>query len=268
MQTAPLRAPPSPRVEKALWIALLLIAYGGYPLIGLHQDGARGSSLATGIDASIPFSPRWMFVYAALYPMLLLPCVAIVDIGLLRRVSRAYLFAFAVAFGTFLVFPVTTAAFRPRVDWLPVSTFWGWGVALNYTFDPPLNCFPSLHVTTSALAALAMRKVDVRLFAASTVVAALIAASTMLVKQHYIADVFAGVALAMLADRLFVARYTSSPPASRLRARSVACALFYGAMLTALYALFAHGYRPWDEGALATKGGAPLSRAEPRPSLN
>jgi membrane-associated phospholipid phosphatase len=237
-----------PRIERLFWTSTLAAAYCGYPLIGRHQEEARAHSLAVGLDAWIPFSPSWMFVYVAIYPMLLLPCLVVREIAFLRRVGCAYLFVLGIGFLTFLAFPVTTATFRPSIPSLSMATFSEWGAALNYAFDPPLNCFPSLHVATCTLAARVMRKVDTRLYVASAVVAALIAVSTMMVKQHYAADVAGGAVLAFLADCTFIAghprEHPGRVPGRRNIARGAFCALVYVVMVSGFYLLFKSEYQP------------------------
>jgi membrane-associated phospholipid phosphatase len=84
-------------------------------------------------------------------------------------------------------------------------------VRLLYRLDAGWNVFPSLHVAHSVLVTLLYLQHDRRrspLVAAGT---ALIALSTVLVKQHYIVDVPAGALLAWLCYRA-VARYGDARP--------------------------------------------------------
>lgn len=53
-----------------------------------------------------------------------------------------------------------------------------WGLRALYRADPPCNCFPSLHV-------------------AHSFVSALVAMSTVFIKQHYVLDVIAGTATSL-----------------------------------------------------------------------
>lgn len=77
-----------------------------------------------------------------------------------------------------------------------------------YAGDQPYNDFPSLHASLATLFAIHWWRVDRRLGAVIGIWAALIAVSTVFVKQHYVPDVVAGVALAVVASlvslRLFV----------------------------------------------------------------
>jgi len=65
-----------------------------------------------------------------------------------------------------------------------------------YASDQPYNDFPSLHASLSTIFAIHWLRVDRRLGLPIAVWAALIVVSTVFVKQHYVADVVAGVLLA------------------------------------------------------------------------
>ena len=241
------------RHEKlALSAALVALFVGGYYAIGHAQDPARAHILATRFDRALPYAPAWMFVYGGVYTALLLPLFVVKHAGLFRRVAAAYLVTLVVSFATFLVYPVTTRGFRPEVATLDARIFWQWGAALNYTLDPPLNSFPSLHVGTMTLATLIALKVDrlVGLFASA--IALLIALSTMLVKQHYLADVLAGAAVAFFAYNFFIARWDASrlaPEEVRQPRRMVL--LYVAAYLFAIFGvllpLYLAGVKPWEK---------------------
>jgi membrane-associated phospholipid phosphatase len=231
------------RLEKPLWVGALAALYLLYPAIAASQDPREAHILATPLDLCIPFSPRWMFIYVAIHPLLLLPCVAIRDLSLFRRTALAYFFSCLVAYAVYIAFPVSALGLRPDVAALPRS-FAGWGLALNYQLDAPLNCFPSLHVATVTLAALSTSKVDPWLGGAAGVAALLVAASTLLVKQHYLLDVAGGVGLALSAYRLFLSRRPAAPIGrlAALRGGAV-CAVAYVGMLGVSLAVF-RGWKP------------------------
>jgi membrane-associated phospholipid phosphatase len=72
-----------------------------------------------------------------------------------------------------------------------------------YTGDNPYNDFPSLHTSLSTIIAIHWWRTDHRLGILAAVWTTLIVASTVFVKQHYVADVVAGLLLAWGASRLF-----------------------------------------------------------------
>ena len=65
-----------------------------------------------------------------------------------------------------------------------------------YAGDNPYNDFPSLHTSLSTIIAIAWWRTDRRLGIVAGAWTALIVASTVFVKQHYVADVAAGLLLA------------------------------------------------------------------------
>jgi membrane-associated phospholipid phosphatase len=67
-----------------------------------------------------------------------------------------------------------------------------------YSTDKPFNASPSLHTSLSTLLVLLWGRVGSRIQPIIALWAAFIIASTLLTKQHYIADVFGGVAVALM----------------------------------------------------------------------
>jgi membrane-associated phospholipid phosphatase len=68
-----------------------------------------------------------------------------------------------------------------------------------YSLDGPYNDFPSLHTSLSAIIAVQWLGFHRRTGAVVTVWCSLIVASTVLIHQHYLADVAGGLAVAWLA---------------------------------------------------------------------
>jgi membrane-associated phospholipid phosphatase len=156
------------------------------------------------LDRLLPLVPAWALVYGALYGFLiLLPILVIQQQELIRRTVWAYLAIWCSAYIVFLLYP--TIAPRPEV--VPEEGFAAWGLRILYDADPPYNCFPSLHVAHSFVSALASARVHRRLGQVAVVAAALVALSTLLTKQHYVADLAGGIALAVVAWLLFLRPY-------------------------------------------------------------
>ncbi|HEX2659895.1 MAG TPA: phosphatase PAP2 family protein, partial [Polyangia bacterium] len=76
----------------------------------------------------------------------------------------------------------------------PSQAFMAW----VQTIDPPCNVFPSLHVAHTSSLALILHHENPTLGRIVIVLALLLAVSTLTTKQHFIADVLAGFALAGL----------------------------------------------------------------------
>ena len=86
--------------------------------------------------------------------------------------------------------------------------FAAWGLRFLYEADPPYNCFPSIHVAHSFVSALACYRVHRTLGLVTLSCAALVGISTLFTKQHYIADVLAGIVLALTVNAVFLRNYS------------------------------------------------------------
>ena len=222
----------------ALGVAVTAFYLLYVPLSRMPPEGPLHQPV-TALDRALPLDPRWMYVYAAVLVTAFLPALAVAHRLLFRRVCLAYALVQAAAFGIFRLWPVEVALRPARVE--PTS-FARWGLALTYLVDRPGSCFPSLHVTMAVLAALCTWKVDRPVGALGALLGLCIATSTLMVKQHYLADVPAGFALATVAWALLVRPWR--PPAgdlARLRSPRWAPALLipaYLAVVAALYVLY------------------------------
>ncbi len=151
------------------------------------------SSLETPLDTELPF----------LAPFVLFYVLAFVQWGLnyllIARDSKELCYRFA--FGNiiakliclfFFVFLPTTLA-RPEVTGTDLCSRL---VRLIYTFDPPVNLFPSIHCLESwcCIRASFLLKKSNRAYQTATLIMSLgVFASTLFIKQHVIADVFGGI---------------------------------------------------------------------------
>ena len=77
-------------------------------------------------------------------------------------------------------------------------------VARIYRMDQPVCGFPSLHVSTSLLAALILLRERRVIGILSFVFFLLTAVSTLFIKQHVILDVLGGIMMALLIDKAFL----------------------------------------------------------------
>lgn len=153
------------------------------------------------LDRAIQVEPAWMLVYGSLYVFaLVLPLIVVRDRPLVQRAIKAYLLVMLVAYLVFLLYP--TAA--PRTDAVGGEGFAAWTLRIAYSLDPPYNCFPSLHVAYSFVSALTCFRVHRGLGVVATAWAALIGVSTVYTKQHYVVDVVAGAAEALVAYFIFL----------------------------------------------------------------
>jgi membrane-associated phospholipid phosphatase len=77
------------------------------------------------------------------------------------------------------------------------ADFVSWGITLNQFLDPPYNCFPSLHVGNSYIAAFGILAAGTSLGIFAMGWATLIAISTVVVRHHFFVDVVAGFAMSI-----------------------------------------------------------------------
>ena len=156
---------------------------------------------ALDLDRAIPLQPTWALVYGALYLFLiLLPVFVVRHDDLIRRTVFAFLSVWITAYVCFLIYPTVA----PRPEQVTGNGFGAWGLRTLYDADPPYNCFPSLHVAHSFVAALASYRVHRSLGVIAGACATLVALSTLFTKQHYVADVVVGALMAFAAYRVFL----------------------------------------------------------------
>jgi len=178
---------------KSIWLAVLLLLFLAYFL--LNSPRGHIHSLETMIDDRIPLLPAFVFPYLSLYVLL-----AVSLWRFLRAETRIFTIA-ALAIGLDLVLSYLVFLFYQTQVERPVIL--GSDVSSNilrwvYSIDKPFNAFPSLHTSTSTLLVLLWRRAGSRIQPIIALWAVCIIASTLLTKQHYIADVFGGVTVALV----------------------------------------------------------------------
>ena len=161
--------------------------------------------LRTPLDQALPVVPIFAVPYVSLEPFIYASLV----IFLLFRV-RIFESAVLSMIATFLISYLFFAFLQTYVD-RPALT--GNDVFTNmirgvYASDQPYNDFPSLHVSTSTIIAIHWWRFGRRYALPIIAWAALIALSTVMVKQHYVPDIAGGLILAF-ATSLFFLRVTA-----------------------------------------------------------
>jgi len=155
------------------------------------------------IDEALPLVPATVWIYASYIAISAAALFAENDRGQLNRFFYALLAANLLSALVFVFWPTTFV--RPHLD--PQQG--GASVALLrfiWMVDEPVNCFPSLHVSSSVLAALMMWRGHPRLRFVFAFWALAIAISTMTIKQHHSADVLAGACVAAAMYWIFFVR--------------------------------------------------------------
>jgi membrane-associated phospholipid phosphatase len=174
-----------------------------YFFVGNIHCARSTELLRTKLDDAIPFIPATSWFYLPVY-------VGIFVTALVGFETREHFNRALVGFGLILLAGLAghrlVAAVYPRPAVAPPflgasQAFMAW----VQTIDPPCNVFPSLHVAHTSSLALILHHENKRLGRSLIALAFLLAVSTLTTKQHFIADVLAGFALAALV-RLTVLR--------------------------------------------------------------
>lgn len=185
------------RFIKTLFFFEVMAYYlGGYFLINLLT--ARRDlvfHIALPFEKDLPFLPALIFAYLLIFGFLAFTYIFVDDLSFFKKIVRAFLLCITIHFAIFLLFPVEYAL-RPDVD---PNQGWAYQIVhFFYWLDLPYNCFPSMHISNAFLVAFALQRYRPGLGWIFFPLAALVAISVVLVKQHYIADVVAGFFVAWL----------------------------------------------------------------------
>ena len=186
--------------KEILFAAIILFFFIVYPLIN-HLTIARDADahvLNTYYDDIIPFIPLFIIPYASGFVMPMLLYFFIKDLVFFRKAVLSYFIMMCIAYATFILYPVKVVL-RPE----SIAGFFAPLFQLYYPIDPPYNAFPSLHVAQPLFAALLVYHYDKKYWWMIPW-AALIALSTLFVKQHYLLDVASGLVLTAVAYFIFI----------------------------------------------------------------
>ncbi len=195
-----------PRYARLPLLTVLVFNCSVYWLPRLVTSGAVHYDLSLRLDDAIPFVPAFIVIYVLAYVQWVVGYVIISRDSEERcyRVLSGEFISKLVCLLFFLLLP--TAMERPEVTGTDLFSRL---TALIYSLDTPDNLFPSIHCLESWLCFRGMLGAKnagrgYKLF--SLVFTLLVFASTVLVKQHVVVDIIAGVAsaeLGQLAARRF-----------------------------------------------------------------
>ena len=147
------------------------------------------------LDDYVPFLPVFAIPYVAWYVVQAFTAWYCFkkDRKVFRKLVGYILFVYAVAISVYILYP-TAIDFRPE---LTGKDIFSKIVGLIYRMDNPTNVFPSLHVLVAVGCAFAQCKAK-KLGKPSLcilwwLIALSICASTVLIKQHSVLDIFAAI---------------------------------------------------------------------------
>jgi len=236
---APAHQPVSTQLRWGLLFASLIGSVGTYTAINYTMAAdAMARELPVALDHIVPFYAPSVVVYLGIYALAVVPVCIVDDRRVLLRGAGAYATLLACGVPFWLLWPVTV----PRSP-IPVTDLWTWGVALMRWVDPPLNCFPSMHVGETVLAALLCWRLDRGVAVVVGILAAMVWWSTLALDQHWFVDGLSGAVFAVGAYFLWFRARPLPTTAWRTRSRW----FLLGAV--ALYILqFAAAALPWLSG--------------------
>ncbi len=231
-------------------IATLIVGIGSIPYIWLGQntDMATAARLDMPLDHMIPFLPWTVLIYSWVYTQMFYPLFILRGEDLFWRTVKAFVFIVAFDLLIYWIYPVTAHGFRPEHTDVPVTWFADWGAKLTFYLDPPTNLFPSQHMSTALLVCIVAwlaRPAWGKLILPLTI---LICLSILTMKQHYIADGLAAIAVTFIAWWLFLRTYrreNDELPASTWRG-PLTYFVYHGAFYLTMYVAYLNGYAPWD----------------------
>ena len=184
-----------------LILSLLLIpAILGTNLIyELLNHGPNRIFLQSPLDRALPVVPIFAIPYVSLIPYIVVSLIAFLffRVRVYRSAALTMIIVWFISYAFYFFLQSYVA--RPQVT--GTDPFSGL-IRSIYASDQPYNDFPSLHTSLSTIIALHWWRVDRRIGLPAAIWTALIVASTVLVKQHYLADVAGGLVLAGLTSVL------------------------------------------------------------------
>ena len=180
-------------VNAGICILLAVAVYFTSGIYALLNHGPAVLNLRTPLDAALPVVPIFVIPYNSLEPLVYATLIIflVFRTRVFQSACLALISAWLVSYAFY--FFLQTEVIRPVLSGTDVLTRM---IRDVYATDQPFNDFPSLHTSLSTILAIHWFRIDRRLGIVLAIWTALIVASTLLVKQHYIADLLSGLLLA------------------------------------------------------------------------
>lgn len=172
-----------------------------YFLSGNLFLGKPGYFILTYLDEIFPYLPWTSFIYILMYPVLFWCFFELKSNSNQNRLLYAFVFLSVISNLIFIVYPVV----YPR-ELFPTPYQNEIGVNLLRTIrylDKPINCFPSLHVSSLFLFTYALWNESKIKFIIALLLSITITISTFTTKQHYVVDALSGLILATIIYYVF-----------------------------------------------------------------
>ncbi len=201
--------------KKTFWLWRIVPKYSAIPLAGAFaynmftfsgtrviNKNRKYHNMTTKLDKKLPFKPVWAIIYVLAFVQWIVGYLVAAHDGkkTLKRTVGADVIAKTITLGCFLAYP--TEMERPSVDGpeLKGKGFTKWLTRFIFKADAANNLFPSIHCLESWVVYKSSKYLTKKppfwyrpiMFVMSN----LVFASTVMLKQHVVADIPAGVAAA------------------------------------------------------------------------
>jgi membrane-associated phospholipid phosphatase len=187
-------------------IALVVGVYVASKIYGILNHGPNVIFLRSPIDDLIPLFPPLVVPYVSLEPFIYASLILflVFRTRIFQSAALSMLTAWAISF----VFYIFLQSYMDRPV-LAGNDMFIQMLREVYAGDNAYNCFPSLHTSLSTVLAIHWWRTDKRIGVPVAIWVTLIVLSTMFVKQHYIADVIGGLAIAFGGSWFFLKQVAS-----------------------------------------------------------
>jgi membrane-associated phospholipid phosphatase len=186
-----------PRVIASL--LLILAVFGTNLIYESLNHGPNRIFLETPVDRALPVVPVFAIPYVSLIPYIGVSLIVFLFFRV--RVYRSAAITMIIVWFISYAFYFFLQSYIARPQITGSDPFSGM-IRSIYASDRPYNDFPSLHTSLSTIIAIHWWRLDRRVGLPAAIWTALIVASTVLVKQHYLADVAGGLVLAAVTSFL------------------------------------------------------------------
>lgn len=151
------------------------------------------------LDQKIPFVIQFILIYSIWYPLIIFTFYLLFKYNKekYQKTKKAVIASLIIAYTCFFIYPTTVI--RPEVN--TFNDIFSFMAYISFKADNPVNCFPSVHCLLSFDMIYALykeRSINKYLRITLIILFILIIISTLLVKQHVIADVISAFIISIL----------------------------------------------------------------------
>ena len=189
-------------------LALAVGVYFTSSIYALLNHGPAVLNLHTALDSAIPVVPVFVIPYNSLQPYIYATLILflLLRTKYFQSACLAMITVWFISYGFYYF--LQSEVIRPV---LTATDVFSRAVMNVYAGDNPYNDFPSLHTSLSTILALHWMRVNKTIGIILGIWTALIVASTLFIKQHYIADMLFGLVLAFTFAWLYTKLIVKKP---------------------------------------------------------